>query len=143
MGRILRRKSEGTSNEANFYSLISRDTTEMNFGQRRQRYLVDQGYNYQVLLADQLLAGWASTELPEGSEAEREMLEATKASINREAKGSSVGGASEQRKRAKKNHQQKQHQHQNQQQASGRVTATRYTQSGRYYLDKLKSKKRR
>ena len=143
MGRILRRKSEGTSNEANFYSLISRDTTEMKFGQRRQRYLVDQGYNYQVLLADQLLAGWASTELPEGSEAEREMLEATKASINREAKGSSVGGASEQRKRAKKNHQQKQHQHQNQQQASDRVTATRYTQSGRYNLDKFKSKKRR
>ena len=32
-----------------FYSLVSRDTREMYFSVKRQRFLVDQGYSYRVL----------------------------------------------------------------------------------------------
>ena len=35
---------------ANFYSLVSKDTDEMAYGTKRQRFLVDQGYAYEVLL---------------------------------------------------------------------------------------------
>eukprot|EP00614_Pseudopedinella_elastica_P018884 CAMPEP_0172644402 /NCGR_PEP_ID=MMETSP1068-20121228/239190_1 /TAXON_ID=35684 /ORGANISM="Pseudopedinella elastica, Strain CCMP716" /LENGTH=1026 /DNA_ID=CAMNT_0013458601 /DNA_START=179 /DNA_END=3259 /DNA_ORIENTATION=+ len=67
MGRILRPKS-GTgpgSNEAIFYSLVSRDTHEMVTGTKRQEYLVDQGYTYKVLLAEDLMR--AHRNLPPGS----------------------------------------------------------------------------
>jgi hypothetical protein len=35
---------------ANFYSLVSKDTDEMAYGTKRQRFLVDQGYAYEVRL---------------------------------------------------------------------------------------------
>ena len=52
LGRILRAKrgavtAEGEFN-AFFYSLVSRDTSEAQFSQRRQRFLVNQGYSYKV-----------------------------------------------------------------------------------------------
>ncbi len=31
-----------------FYSLVSKDTVEMSYATRRQRFLVDQGYAYKV-----------------------------------------------------------------------------------------------
>lgn len=45
LGRILRPKSG--SNQAFFYSLISNSSRELDFSLNRQRYLVEQGYDYQ------------------------------------------------------------------------------------------------
>eukprot|EP00930_Biecheleria_cincta_P102545 TRINITY_DN942_c0_g1_i1.p1 TRINITY_DN942_c0_g1~~TRINITY_DN942_c0_g1_i1.p1 ORF type:complete len:554 (-),score=99.11 TRINITY_DN942_c0_g1_i1:5-1666(-) len=52
LGRILRPKPNSNSASrynAFFYSLVSRDTQEMFHANRRQQFLVEQGYNYQVL----------------------------------------------------------------------------------------------
>jgi len=53
LGRILRKKPhafDSTSKfNAFFYSLVSRDTQEMFYANRRQQFLVEQGYNYHVL----------------------------------------------------------------------------------------------
>ncbi|MDH5654303.1 MAG: DEAD/DEAH box helicase [Spirochaetia bacterium] len=51
LGRVLRPK-EG-ENIAFFYSLVSRDTTEERFGQNRQLFLTEQGYEYQIYTYDQ------------------------------------------------------------------------------------------
>jgi DNA excision repair protein ERCC-3 len=51
LGRILRPK-EG-NNTATFYSLISRDTSEERFGQNRQLFLTEQGYEYEIYILDQ------------------------------------------------------------------------------------------
>ena len=51
LGRVLRPK-EG-ENVAFFYSLVSRDTTEERFGQNRQLFLTEQGYEYQIYTFDQ------------------------------------------------------------------------------------------
>mmetsp|Transcript_7857 Transcript_7857/g.18772 ORF Transcript_7857/g.18772 Transcript_7857/m.18772 type:complete len:694 (+) Transcript_7857:33-2114(+) len=53
LGRILRPKPQ-TSNSggkfnAYFYSVVSRDTQELYHANRRQQFLVEQGYNYQVV----------------------------------------------------------------------------------------------
>jgi len=52
LGRILRKKRSGKKVQGDvgslFYSLVSRDTREMYFTVKRQRFLVDQGYSYQV-----------------------------------------------------------------------------------------------
>src|SRR5690606_2323792 len=52
LGRILRPKPGDQSRKgfnAFFYSLVSTDTEEMFFSNRRQQYLVDQGYTYKVV----------------------------------------------------------------------------------------------
>jgi len=53
LGRILRPKprafSSGGKFNAFFYSLVSRDTQEMYYANKRQQFLVEQGYNYHVL----------------------------------------------------------------------------------------------
>lgn len=46
LGRILRPKSDGRS--AFFYSLVTRDSLDQEFAGRRQRFLVEQGYQYDV-----------------------------------------------------------------------------------------------
>lgn len=51
LGRVLRPK--GGDNMAFFYSLVSRDTTEERFGQNRQLFLTEQGYEYQIYTFDQ------------------------------------------------------------------------------------------
>lgn len=49
LGRILRPKPNPTGGfNAFFYTLVSTDTKEMFFSSKRQQYLVDQGYTYQV-----------------------------------------------------------------------------------------------
>jgi DNA excision repair protein ERCC-3 len=51
LGRILRPKPNPTGGfNAFFYSLVSTDTREMYFSSKRQQYLVDQGYTYQVCI---------------------------------------------------------------------------------------------
>ncbi len=46
LGRILRPK--GGENKAHFYTLISRDTVEQTFGEKRQLFLAEQGYAYRI-----------------------------------------------------------------------------------------------
>ena len=47
LGRILRPKRNGLM--AHFYSLISRDTRDQEFAARRQLFLTEQGYRYEIL----------------------------------------------------------------------------------------------
>ena len=47
LGRILRPK-EGEL-PARFYTLVSRDTREMDFAHHRQLFLTEQGYSYEIL----------------------------------------------------------------------------------------------
>ncbi|MEM7181779.1 MAG: DNA repair helicase XPB [Spirochaetota bacterium] len=51
LGRVLRPKKD--NNTAVFYSLISRDTSEERFGQNRQLFLTEQGYEYEIYTYDQ------------------------------------------------------------------------------------------
>ena len=50
LGRILRPKSDGAT--AHFYSLVTRDSSETEFGQKRQLFLTEQGYKYHLESAD-------------------------------------------------------------------------------------------
>jgi DNA excision repair protein ERCC-3 len=50
LGRILRPKSDGTT--AHFYSLVSRDTSDQDFSVKRQLFLTEQGYRYEILNAE-------------------------------------------------------------------------------------------
>ncbi len=47
LGRILRPKED--EGRARFYTLVSRDTREMDFAHHRQLFLTEQGYNYEIL----------------------------------------------------------------------------------------------
>ncbi|KAH0479021.1 MAG: uncharacterized protein KVP18_001989 [Porospora cf. gigantea A] len=52
LGRILRPKPHSNPNEefnAFFYSLVSKDTQEMAYADKRQQFIIDQGYSYKVL----------------------------------------------------------------------------------------------
>ena len=46
LGRILRPK--GGANQAWFYTLVTRDTVEVEYARRRQIFLAEQGYSYQI-----------------------------------------------------------------------------------------------
>jgi DNA excision repair protein ERCC-3 len=46
LGRILRPKSDGQT--AHFYTLVTRDTRELDFAQHRQLFLTEQGYSYRI-----------------------------------------------------------------------------------------------
>ncbi len=46
LGRVLRPKANGSV--AHFYTLITRDTKEQEFGMNRQLFLIEQGYTYDV-----------------------------------------------------------------------------------------------
>ena len=54
LGRILRPK-EGEK-PARFYTLVSRDTREMDFAHHRQLFLTEQGYSYEILDESDLTA---------------------------------------------------------------------------------------
>ncbi|MCP4716882.1 MAG: DEAD/DEAH box helicase, partial [Deltaproteobacteria bacterium] len=47
LGRILRPK--GDENQAHFYTLVTRDTVEQDFALKRQLFLCEQGYEYQII----------------------------------------------------------------------------------------------
>jgi len=47
LGRILRPKKGGMP--ADFYSLITRDSKEVEYGEKRQRYLTERGYSYRII----------------------------------------------------------------------------------------------
>jgi DNA excision repair protein ERCC-3 len=52
MGRILRPKRNGLL--AHFYTLVSRDTSDQDFGANRQLFLTEQGYRYIILYDDEV-----------------------------------------------------------------------------------------
>ncbi|WP_424463086.1 DNA repair helicase XPB [Pseudoclavibacter helvolus] len=54
LGRLLRPSSNGIT--ASFYTLVSRETVDQDFAQNRQRFLAEQGYSYEILDADAILA---------------------------------------------------------------------------------------
>ena len=54
LGRILRPKADG--GRARFYTVVSRDTNDTEYAQRRQRFLAEQGYAYQLVDATEVLA---------------------------------------------------------------------------------------
>jgi len=51
LGRILRPKSDGRI--ARFFTLVSRDTREEEFAHHRKLFLTEQGYSYQVVIAEE------------------------------------------------------------------------------------------
>jgi DNA excision repair protein ERCC-3 len=66
LGRILRPKAG--ENQAHFYTLVSQDTVEQDFALKRQLFLCEQGYQYEIHDSDQMrrkkLAEWSCPELP-------------------------------------------------------------------------------
>lgn len=50
LGRILRPKADGSA--AYFYSLVTRDTKEQEFAAKRQLFLTEQGYRYEIVHAE-------------------------------------------------------------------------------------------
>jgi DNA excision repair protein ERCC-3 len=54
LGRILRPKGDGST--AHFYSLVTRDTRDQEFAEKRQRFLTEQGYSYEIVDEGQPLA---------------------------------------------------------------------------------------
>lgn len=50
LGRLLRPKADGGI--ATFYSVVSEDTREQDFAQKRQLFLCEQGYRYEIARAD-------------------------------------------------------------------------------------------
>jgi DNA excision repair protein ERCC-3 len=55
LGRILRPKDG--ADPARFYTLVTRDTREMDFAHHRQLFLTEQGYSYDILDESDVLAG--------------------------------------------------------------------------------------
>jgi DNA excision repair protein ERCC-3 len=47
LGRILRPKAN--HGQADFYSVVTQDTIEQRFAEKRQRFLVEQGYEYKIV----------------------------------------------------------------------------------------------
>jgi DNA excision repair protein ERCC-3 len=59
LGRILRPKASGEV--AHFYTLVTRDTRELDFAHHRQLFLTEQGYSYSILDGADLLAQMRKT----------------------------------------------------------------------------------
>ena len=51
LGRILRPKTDGSF--ARFYSLVTKDTRDMDFAAKRQLFLTEQGYQYVIASDDE------------------------------------------------------------------------------------------
>ncbi|MGI6626787.1 MAG: DNA repair helicase XPB [Bacillota bacterium] len=56
LGRILRPKPQGES--AIFYSLVTRNTKDQDFSQKRQLFLTEQGYKYTIWESQNFLKAW-------------------------------------------------------------------------------------
>jgi len=60
LGRVLRPKADGR--QARFFAIVSRDTNDQEFAAKRQRFLAEQGYAYQIVDADDLT--WPGADEP-------------------------------------------------------------------------------
>jgi DNA excision repair protein ERCC-3 len=56
LGRILRPKSNGEG-DAHFFTLVTRDTRELDFAHHRQMFLTEQGYSYEILDEREVVPG--------------------------------------------------------------------------------------
>ncbi len=54
LGRILRPKADGEP--AHFYTVVTRDTREIDFAHHRQLFLTEQGYSYSIIDAGELMS---------------------------------------------------------------------------------------
>ncbi|MEH0110479.1 DNA repair helicase XPB [Tersicoccus sp. MR15.9] len=54
LGRLLRPKADGRA--AHFYTVVARDTLDQEYAARRQRFLAEQGYAYEIVDADDVPA---------------------------------------------------------------------------------------
>jgi len=94
LGRILRAKKDMAAEEYNafFYSLVSTDTEEMYFSNKRQRFLIEQGYSYKVITK---LAGMDEENLSYGNKKEHhEVLQKVLAATDTDAEEERVAGES-------------------------------------------------
>jgi DNA excision repair protein ERCC-3 len=55
LGRVLRPKREGQP--ASFYALVTRETRDQEFALKRQLFLTEQGYQYEIMHAESFLGG--------------------------------------------------------------------------------------
>jgi DNA excision repair protein ERCC-3 len=53
LGRVLRPKADGR--QAHFFAVVSRDTNDQEFAARRQRFLAEQGYAYEIVDGEDIL----------------------------------------------------------------------------------------
>ncbi|CAL4196209.1 unnamed protein product, partial [Meganyctiphanes norvegica] len=80
LGRILRAKKNTIAEHYNafFYALLSQDTREMGYSRKRQSFLINQGYAYQVITPAQLIGMNEDIELHYGTREEKvQLLETT------------------------------------------------------------------
>ena len=54
LGRVLRPKADGR--QAHFFAVVARDTNDQDFAARRQRFLAEQGYAYEIVDGEDVLA---------------------------------------------------------------------------------------
>ncbi len=62
LGRVLRPKSDGSG--AVFYSVVTLGTRDQDFAQKRQLFLTEQGYAYEIVESQGLEAGSTSSRIP-------------------------------------------------------------------------------
>jgi len=94
LGRILRAKKDMAAEEYNafFYTLVSTDTEEMFFSNKRQRFLINQGYSYKVITK---LAGMDEENLAYANKKEHhELLQKVLAASDADAEEEKVAGES-------------------------------------------------
>ncbi|MEA2932314.1 MAG: excision repair protein, partial [Actinomycetota bacterium] len=60
LGRILRPKADGRP--AHFFTVVARDTNDQEFAARRQRFLAELGYAYEIVDAEAILRSAANGE---------------------------------------------------------------------------------
>ncbi|CAN5501232.1 hypothetical protein BH11PLA2_BH11PLA2_03540 [soil metagenome] len=66
LGRVLRPKSGGE--QAHFYTIVTRDTRELDFAQHRQMFLTEQGYSYAIVDETEFLSVAQRTEISPDAE---------------------------------------------------------------------------
>lgn len=97
LGRILRPKADGA--QARFYSIVTRDTKDQQFALNRQRFLTEQGYQYTIVDADEIVPGVHEAEplLPpparSGERAHGQAAPASSASARKSAPSGASSGA--------------------------------------------------
>ncbi|GAB3184345.1 DEAD/DEAH box helicase [Nesterenkonia halophila] len=55
LGRLLRTDAADEDKRAHFYTLVARDTVDMEYAAKRQRFLSEQGYGYTILDGDDIV----------------------------------------------------------------------------------------
>lgn len=71
LGRILRPKEDGTL--AHFYTIVTRETRDQEFGANRQLFLVEQGYRYRIVDGSEIMAGEFEVAMPVQPDATQEV----------------------------------------------------------------------